>query len=173
MNENVILEARIKFGLLFKEIRVAKKLTQTQVAEFCGVTFQTINKVEKGKFPYSVDLLMKLSVVLGFTINFDLRVKTVFIALHGRHPKRVLNRCENDLLLDVLLVRKGINDQQDFFVCHGNILQKLIVKLRRQSRLLNHVKRNSEGQTILDQDQVMAINALNQRLESAAAFKRP
>lgn len=73
MNENLITEARQKFGLLFKDLRNKKGLSQSQVAEFCGVTFQTINKVEHGKFPYSVDLLMKLSVVLEFTINFEMK----------------------------------------------------------------------------------------------------
>lgn len=73
MNENLILEVRQKFGLFFKELRNKKGFSQSQVAEFCGVTFQTINKVEQGKFPYSVDLLMKLSVVLGFTINFEMK----------------------------------------------------------------------------------------------------
>jgi transcriptional regulator with XRE-family HTH domain len=73
MNENQIQQARQLFGLTFKNLRLEKGLTQTQVAEFCGVTFQTINKVEQGKFPYSVDLLMKLSVVLEFTINFEMK----------------------------------------------------------------------------------------------------
>jgi transcriptional regulator with XRE-family HTH domain len=73
MNEEIIKEARIQFGLLFKEWRKKKSLSQSQVAEFCGVTFQTINKVEQGKFPYSVDLLVKLSVVLEFTINFEMK----------------------------------------------------------------------------------------------------
>ncbi len=71
MNENVIITARQKFGLFFKELRKDNNQTQQQLAEFCGVSIQTINKVEQGKFPYSVDLLMKLSVVLGFTINFE------------------------------------------------------------------------------------------------------
>jgi len=73
MNNNLILEARQKFGLFFKDLRNKKRLSQSQVAEFCGVSFQTINKVEQGKFPYSVDLLMKLSVVLEFTINFEMK----------------------------------------------------------------------------------------------------
>lgn len=73
MNEEIILEARKKFGLLFKELRKKKGLNQQQVGDACGVSLQTINKVELGKFPYSVDLLMKLSVVLGFTIQFEMK----------------------------------------------------------------------------------------------------
>lgn len=73
MNENHILEARQRFGLLFRELRNKKKLSQNEVAKLCGVTFQTINKVEQGKFPYSIDLLMKLSIILGFTINLEMK----------------------------------------------------------------------------------------------------
>lgn len=73
MNEKLLQEARQRFGLLFKDLRKKKGLTQQQVGDFCGVTLQTINKVELGKFPYSVDLLMKLSVVLGFTIQFEMK----------------------------------------------------------------------------------------------------
>lgn len=73
MNEKIIQENRQRFGLLFKDLRKKKGLNQQQVGDACGVTLQTINKVELGKFPYSVDLLMKLSVVLGFTIQFELK----------------------------------------------------------------------------------------------------
>lgn len=73
MNEKILQEARQKFGFFFKDLRKKKNLTQEEVANFCGVTYQTINKVEHGKFPYSVDLLMKLSVILGFTINFEVK----------------------------------------------------------------------------------------------------
>ena len=59
---NEIQEARQRFGIFFKELRKKKGLNQQQVGDACGVTLQTINKVELGKFPYSVDLLMKLSV---------------------------------------------------------------------------------------------------------------
>jgi transcriptional regulator with XRE-family HTH domain len=75
MNENVIKEARQMFGLTFRNLRLEKGLTQTEVGDFCKVSYQTINKVEQGKFPYSVDLLMKLSIVLEFTINFEMKEK--------------------------------------------------------------------------------------------------
>ena len=76
MNEKILQEARQRLGLLFKDLRKQKKLSQIEVAKFCGVTFQTINKVEQGKFNYSVDLLMKISIVLGFTINFEIKKDT-------------------------------------------------------------------------------------------------
>lgn len=71
MNENLIKEARRKFGFFFSKIRTENKLTQQQVGDFCGVSAKTIDKIERGQFPYSIDLLFKLSVILGFTINFE------------------------------------------------------------------------------------------------------
>lgn len=73
MNEKLLQESRQKIGILFKELRKKRGLNQQQVGDACGVTLQTINKVELGKFPYSIDLLMKLSIVLGFIIHFEIK----------------------------------------------------------------------------------------------------
>ncbi len=89
MNENIIIEARQKFGLFFKELRKSKRLTQEQVGEACGVSLPTINKVELGRFPYSVDLLMKLSVVLGFTLNLEAKKE-------GKKERFLLQKSERE-----------------------------------------------------------------------------
>lgn len=73
MNEQLLQQARQKFGQLFRDLRKKKGWSQQQVGDACGVTLQTINKVELGKFPYSIDLLMKLSAVLGFTIQLEIK----------------------------------------------------------------------------------------------------
>lgn len=73
MNKTLILESRIKFGIFFKDCRKKRGLTQQEVAVSCGVTYQTINKIEQGKYAYSIDLLFALSIVLGF--SFDLIFK--------------------------------------------------------------------------------------------------
>lgn len=69
MNEKVIIAARKEFGRMFKEMREAKGLSQAEVGDFCGVTSRTIEKIEGGKYPYSIDLFFKLSVILEFTIS--------------------------------------------------------------------------------------------------------
>ena len=38
-----------KIGNTIKELRKAKKLTQEQVAKRCGITRQTLSKLEKGE----------------------------------------------------------------------------------------------------------------------------
>lgn len=102
MNEKLLQEARQRFGLLFKELRKNKGLNQQQVGDACGVTLQTINKVELGKFPYSVDLLMKLSVVLGFTINFEMKEvgdQNRFILQDSEKPNNyILTDTENQIV---------------------------------------------------------------------------
>jgi transcriptional regulator with XRE-family HTH domain len=75
INEKNIEQARKLFGLAFKDLRLEKGLSLGQVGEFCGVTYQTISKIEQGQFPYSVDLLLKLSIILEFTINFEIKEK--------------------------------------------------------------------------------------------------
>lgn len=103
MNEQNLLEARQQFGLLFKDLRKKKGLTQKQVSDFCGVTVQTINKVELGKFPYSVDLLMKLSVILDFVISFEMKKV-------GNPNRFVLKKIENENLY-------SLSDQDNLIVC--------------------------------------------------------
>lgn len=71
MNDKIIKHSRTSFGLTFRNLRNEKGLTQNQVADLCGVTHATINKVEQGKSGYLIDLLFKLSVILEFTINFE------------------------------------------------------------------------------------------------------
>lgn len=116
MDEKLIQEARKKFGLLFKDLRKSKGLNQQQVGDFCGVSLQTINKVELGKFPYSVDLLMKLSVVLGFSINFEIKESgndSRFLLQESERPGfYTLTDTENQI---VCSFEKGkFNDTQKF-----------------------------------------------------------
>jgi transcriptional regulator with XRE-family HTH domain len=116
MNENNILEARQKFGLLFRKLRNEKGLSQSEVAGFCGVSFQTVNKVEQGKFPYSIDLLMKLSIILEFTINIEMKEtgdKSRFILQQGeRVGFWVCTDKENGIVCT--FEEKKFNETQEF-----------------------------------------------------------
>lgn len=63
---------RIALGKEIKEIRLERGISQMALAKLCGVCFQTINKLEKGVLPYSIDLLLKVSYQLSFTIKFKI-----------------------------------------------------------------------------------------------------
>lgn len=71
MNKDVIQQARLLFGQTFKLLRKEKNLTQEEVAIFCGVTSKIIKKIEQGKLAFSIDFLLKLSVVLEYNIYLE------------------------------------------------------------------------------------------------------
>lgn len=56
-------------GLNVRTERVAQKITQSELAEKCGVTPETICSIENGKRCPSVDLLIILASVLNTTID--------------------------------------------------------------------------------------------------------
>lgn len=73
INENVINEARSLIGSMLRNFRESKGLNQTQVADYIGVSKNTISKVEIGKFDFGIDIISKLSILYGFTINFEIK----------------------------------------------------------------------------------------------------
>lgn len=52
--------------------RVIKDMTQEDLAHTVGVTRQTINAIEKGKYNPSLDLAFKLSML------FDMKIEDLF-----------------------------------------------------------------------------------------------
>ena len=69
VNEEVINEARKLIGAMLRTFRVRKGLTQGDVAKFIGVSVNTISKVEIGKFDFGIDIVTKMSVMYGVTIE--------------------------------------------------------------------------------------------------------
>ena len=136
MNEEIIREARKRFGLLFREMRKERGLTQSEVAEFCCVTFQTINKVENGAFPYSVDLFLKLSLILEFKIEIaekDRGREDRFILKEGKNPHTyALTDTDNKI---VCLFDEGkFNETQKF-----SILEDSIIPINRIATILREM----------------------------------
>ncbi|MCG9970616.1 helix-turn-helix transcriptional regulator [Christiangramia crocea] len=52
-----------------KVLRAEKEMTQAQLAEETGVSRQTINAIEKGKFDPSLPLAFKISRLFGLPIE--------------------------------------------------------------------------------------------------------
>lgn len=61
-----------------KVYRAIHNLTQENLAEKVGVTRQTINAIEKGKYDPSLDLAFKLSRL------FDANIEDIFLYEGGR-----------------------------------------------------------------------------------------
>lgn len=55
-----------------RELRVARNMTQEELGEFIGVSRQTINAIEKGKFDPSLPTAFKMSKL------FDLPIEQLF-----------------------------------------------------------------------------------------------
>lgn len=73
INDQIINEARRLMGAMLRDLREKKNIHPLQVAELLGVTEKTISKIEDGKFDFGIDILSKLSIVYGFTLNFELK----------------------------------------------------------------------------------------------------
>ena len=59
-----------KIGSTIKELRKAKKLTQEQIANACGITRQTLSKLEKGEIDkVSIQVFVRLLDVLNHELE--------------------------------------------------------------------------------------------------------
>lgn len=61
-------EGRIGVGQQIKLIREEKGLSQEELAQRMGISRTTISKIENGKFSFSIDYLLKLSLSLDFHV---------------------------------------------------------------------------------------------------------
>ena len=52
-----------------KEARLAKNLSQTELAKIIGVSRQTINMIENGDYNPTIALCIKISKTLGKTLD--------------------------------------------------------------------------------------------------------
>ena len=88
INKKVLNEARAIIGSALRKFRVAKNLTQTEAAELIGVTKNTISKIELGQFNYGIDIIMEMSIIYGFTLNFEMKEigdNSHFLFQNGEH----------------------------------------------------------------------------------------
>ena len=53
----------------FKQARLAKNLSQTELAKRIGVSRQTINMIENGAYNPTIELCIKICRELGVTLN--------------------------------------------------------------------------------------------------------
>jgi putative transcriptional regulator len=56
-------------NIKLKIARVEKGLSQQELADLCEVTRQTIGLVEKGKYNPTLNLCIKIAIVLDLTLN--------------------------------------------------------------------------------------------------------
>ena len=61
--------ADVALGVLVRETRLAAGLSQQQLAEACGITFQQVQKYERAANRISVSRLMAVASALGTTAS--------------------------------------------------------------------------------------------------------
>ncbi|MBP5473671.1 MAG: helix-turn-helix transcriptional regulator [Bacteroidales bacterium] len=146
MNEEIVKEARRKVGDLFRERRKELGYTQKDVADFCGVSYQTINKVEMGAFPYSLDLIFKISVILKLNINFEAKEEgdmSRFILQEGRNKDTyILTDRDNGIVCE--FVKGKYNETQHFTLLGDDIIpvNKMATIMREFAEYLTNFHEN-------------------------------
>lgn len=60
----------IEIGKRIRELRLEKRITQTELAERIGVATNTVSQYEKGLSKTSIDVIVNLAVVLETTTDY-------------------------------------------------------------------------------------------------------
>lgn len=73
-------------GALVKELRKAAGMSQMQLAEKIGVTYQQVQKYEKGISKFNIPRLMQYAEVFGVSVSFLLKGAEASKVAEGREP---------------------------------------------------------------------------------------
>ena len=63
-------EERLRIGQRIAELRKERGLTQTQLAERCGLQQAHIARIEAGRYSVGLDTLAQIADVMGMKIDF-------------------------------------------------------------------------------------------------------
>lgn len=63
------IRSQLPFGKRLREARESKGLTQKEFAELLGISASTLSKYENSMQSPSAEMLGKMSVILGITMN--------------------------------------------------------------------------------------------------------
>ncbi len=61
-------ELKLRFGYRLSGLRRDREITQAELAEACGVSEETISRIERGVFGPRFELLDKLACALGLPV---------------------------------------------------------------------------------------------------------
>ena len=61
---------RLRIGQRIAELRKEQNLTQTQLAERCGLQQAHIARIEAGRYSVGLDTLAQIATALGMAIDF-------------------------------------------------------------------------------------------------------
>lgn len=67
-----------KFGKFIKDLRISRELTQEEVSQLSGVTFSTINRLERGLANPTLETIDKILKVYGFELTAQRALRAEF-----------------------------------------------------------------------------------------------
>lgn len=67
------IQSVTEFGSVIREERRRQNLTQTDLAEYCGVGINFVSEVERGKPTAEMGKALRLAEMLGLDINIERR----------------------------------------------------------------------------------------------------
>ena len=70
MEESKNNSERLRIGQRIAELRKEQNLTQTQLAERCGLQQAHIARIETGRYSVGLDTLTQIATSLGMAIDF-------------------------------------------------------------------------------------------------------
>ena len=70
MEEKTNNSERKRIGQRIAELRKEQNLTQTQLADRCGLQQAHIARIEAGRYSVGLDTLAQIATALGMTIDF-------------------------------------------------------------------------------------------------------
>ena len=79
-----------------KKLRKEKNLTQKQLADMLGVTYQAVSKWERGLNIPDISILKEISRI------FDVDMDTMITGVEKKHKKYIPKECDIDLLEDII-----------------------------------------------------------------------
>lgn len=72
-DRGIAIKSPKELGVLLRKKRKSQKLTQGQVAEYCGVSVKFISEVERGKETAEIGKVLYLLSTLGIDLIADTR----------------------------------------------------------------------------------------------------
>ena len=64
-------EQHVTCGRQIDELRQKENISTRKLAEMCGISFQFINKIEKGKYNTGIDTICKICDALGYRLVIE------------------------------------------------------------------------------------------------------
>lgn len=60
---------RERIGLRLNKLRCERGITLRELGDRCGITFQSINKIEGGKYTVGIGVLSRIAAAMGCSIE--------------------------------------------------------------------------------------------------------